>query len=209
MESIQHTTLLDLVTETLRNAILDGELKLGERINESAYTAKFDISRSTFREAMRQLEQAGLLVRVPFKGTFVREFSEEEIRDLNQLRGVLEKYAAEILIEGGRNTLENMKPLYEVVAQMEGIDPEADVTRTNQLHITFHRILVDMAGNQLLYSVWNDLAQQFWVAMRVSQLSFISSGEADSFSEAHRQVVDAIAAGDKDQVRRIIDKHVS
>ena len=60
MEQIRRTTLMDSVTEELRNAILNGEIGLGERVNESTFTTKLNISRTTFREAMRQLEQAGL-----------------------------------------------------------------------------------------------------------------------------------------------------
>lgn len=209
MEQIRRTTLMDSVTEELRNAILNGEIGLGERVNESTFTTKLNISRTTFREAMRQLEQAGLLVRDPFRGTFVREFSESEIKDLNNLRGALEIYAAEIIIENGGNKPEKLLPLYEIVSQMEGIDPEEDVAQTNALHITFHRTLLNMAGNKLMFTVWNDLAQQFWVAMRLSQLSLVARGEGVNFAEAHREVVDAIAAGDTAQIHKIMHKHVS
>ena len=209
MEQIRRTTLMDSVTEELRNAILNGEIGLGERVNESTFTTKLNISRTTFREAMRQLEQAGLLVRDPFRGTFVREFSESEIKNLNNLRGALEIYAAEIIIENGGNNPEKLLPLYEIVSQMEGIDPEEDVAQTNALHITFHRTLLNMAGNKLMFTVWNDLAQQFWVAMRLSQLSLVARGEGVNFAEAHREVVDAIAAGDTAQIHKIMHKHVS
>ncbi|RGK76553.1 GntR family transcriptional regulator [Enterocloster bolteae] len=209
MEQIRRTTLMDSVTEELRNAILNGEIGLGERVNESTFTTKLNISRTTFREAMRQLEQAGLLVRDPFRGTFVREFSESEIKDLNNLRGALEIYAAEIIIENGGNNPEKLLPLYEIVSQMEGIDPEEEVAQTNALHITFHRTLLNMAGNKLMFTVWNDLAQQFWVAMRLSQLSLVARGEGVNFAEAHREVVDAIAAGDTAQIHKIMHKHVS
>ena len=209
MEQIRRTTLMDSVTEELRNAILNGEIGLGERVNESTFTTKLNISRTTFREAMRQLEQAGLLVRDPFRGTFVREFSESEIKDLNNLRGALEIYAAEIIIENGGNNPEKLLPLYEIVSQMEGIDPEEDVAQTNALHITFHRTLLNMAGNKLMFTVWNDLAQQFWVAMRLSQLSLVARGEGVNFAEAHREVVHAIAAGDTAQIHKIMHKHVS
>lgn len=209
IQPIKRTTLVDVATDTLRDAILNGEVGLGERVNESVFTTKLDISRTTFREASRQLEQAGLLVRDPFRGTFVREFSKEEIKDLNNLRGALETYAAEIIIENGDNKVENLQPLYDIVSCMEGIDPEADVPQTNALHITFHRTLLNLAGNKLLLNVWEELSQQFWLAMRVSQLSFIVKGEAMSFSDAHYEVVDALATGDVALIRKTIHKHVS
>lgn len=145
MDQIRRTTLMDSVTEELRNAIMNGEVKLGERVNENTFTSKLGISRTTFREALRQLEQAGLLVRDPFRGTFVREFSQEEIKDLNELRGVLEIYAAEVIIRNGHNRKELLLPLYEIADQMEGIDPEQEAAQTNALHISFHRTLMEMA----------------------------------------------------------------
>ena len=209
LQPTKRPTMLDSVTDALRNAILNGEIGLGERVNEAVFTAKLEISRATFRESLRQLEQAGLLVRIPYRGTFVREFSEEEIRDLNNLRGVLETYAADIILEKGAIQAQQLILLYDIVAQMEGIGPQEDAERTNNLHISFHRTLLSIAGNKLLFSVWNDLSQQFWVAMRVSQLSSIARGEVSNFAEAHRQVVDAIATGDAQQVRQIIREHVS
>lgn len=209
MQQIKRTTLLDVAVEGLRDAIINGEVELGERVNESTFTAKLGISRTTFREALRQMEQAGLLVRDPFRGTFVREFSEEEILELNELRGVLETYAIELIIRKGDNCTEKLLPLYGIVSQMEGIDPEADAAPTNALHITFHRTLLEMAGSKLLFNVGNELSQQFWVAMRISQLAFIAQGESDNFAEAHREIVDAIIGGDMDVVRRVIHNHVS
>lgn len=196
---------MDVATKTLRDAILNGEISPGERVNEATFTAQLNISRTTFREAMRQLEQAGLLVRDPFRGTFVREFSEEEVANLNNLRGVFESYAAEVMIENGTYHKEDLKPLYDLVDQMEGLDPWENASRTNELHIEFHRTMLNMAKNKLLMDVWDDLAQQFWMAMRISQLS---KSTAETFAQAHRDFTDAITMGNLDHMRRVIREHV-
>ena len=70
MDKYRRTTQLDFAVEALRAAILSGEMKMGERVNEVAVTNRLNISRTTFREALRQMEEAGLLIREPFKGTF-------------------------------------------------------------------------------------------------------------------------------------------
>lgn len=209
LQPLKRTTMLDSCTEALRNAILNGEVEPGERINETTFTTKLAVSRTTFRETLRQLEQAGLLVRVPFKGMFVREFSEEEINDLNSLREVLEIHASELVIKKGENTADNLRPLYQIVFQMEGFNAEEEVAHTNALHIAFHRALLSLAGNKLLFSVWNGLSEQFWIAMRISQLSIFAQGEAANFARAHRDIVDAIAAGDVELVRKTMHRHVS
>lgn len=172
-------------------------------------TAKLGISRTTFREALRQMEQAGLLVRVPFRGTFVRDFSEEEIDDINNLRSALETYAAERMIESGRTRWEDLAPLYQIVDQMKEINAEEDAAQTNMLHIKFHDALLNLGGSKALSAIWNDLALQFWVTMRVSQLSFFEQGEAGSFAASHRKIVDALAGGDLKRFRQVIREHVS
>jgi DNA-binding GntR family transcriptional regulator len=209
LSPLNRTPLLDSAIEEIRQAVLNGKIESGSRLNEIVYTTQLGISRTTLREAMRQLEQEGLLIRVPFRGTFVRQFSESEIKELNNLRGVLEVYAAEIIIRTNKNQPANLAALYEISRKMEKIDAEQEPTRANELHITFHRTLLNLASNNLLFSVWNNLAQQFWMAMRVAHLSHIARGDAATFSEAHREVVDAIAAGDPEKVCRVIRKHVS
>ena len=208
-EPMRRTTQLDFAVEALRNAILNGEVGLGERVNEVAFTTKWGISRTTFREALRQMEQAGLLVRIPFRGTFVRDFTEEEIKSLNDLRGALETYAVERIIEQDGCQQEKLEPLYQIVAQMRENNAEADVAWTNGLHIAFHRTLMELAGDKILLEVWNDLSQQFWVAMRVDQIAVFEQGEAASFADSHREVVDAIAGVDVAVFRRVIRQHVS
>lgn len=205
----RRTTLLDFATESIRNAILNGELAMGDRVNEVAFSGRLNISRSIVREALRQLEQVGLLVRVPFRGTFVREFSEDEIRDLNNLRAALETYAVELLVETGGNTAQALEPVYEIVEKMAQIDADKDIAQNNILHVTFHQTLQLLAGNPLLSSVWTELEQQFWVAMRASQRSLFEEGEAVHFADAHRALVDLVAKGDVDEFRREIRRHVS
>ena len=208
-QPMRRTTQLDFAVEALRNAILNGEVGLGERVNEVAFTTKWGISRTTFREALRQMEQAGLLVRIPFRGTFVRDFTKEEIESLNNLRGALETYAAERIIEQGGHRPEKLEPLSQIVAQMRENDAETDAAWTNGLHITFHRTLIELAGDSVLLKVWSDLSQQFWVAMRVDQIAIFKQGEASSFANSHQEVVDAIAGGDVAEFRRVIRRHVS
>ena len=109
MDKYRRTTQLDFAVEALRAAILSGEMKMGERVNEVAVTNRLNISRTTFREALRQMEEAGLLIREPFKGTFVREFTDKEIKEINDLQGALECHAVELILEKGKNKKKDME----------------------------------------------------------------------------------------------------
>ena len=182
---------------------------MGERVNEVAVTNRLNISRTTFREALRQMEEAGLLIREPFKGTFVREFTDKEIKEINDLQGALECHAVELILEKGKNKKKDMKPLYKTVSQMESMDSKCSQEEHNELHIEFHRNLVLLSDNQLLYRVWNDLSQQFRVAMAVSQGIYQMSGETVNFAKNHREIADAILEGDQEMAQRKIKEHVT
>lgn len=209
MDKYRRTTQLDFAVEALRAAILSGEMKMGERVNEVAVTNRLNISRTTFREALRQMEEAGLLIREPFKGTFVREFTDKEIKEINDLQGALECHAVELILEKGKNKKKDMKPLYKIVSQMESMDSKCSQEEHNELHIEFHRNLVLLSDNQLLYRVWNDLSQQFRVAMAVSQGIYQMSGETVNFAKNHREIADAILEGDREKAQRRIKEHVT
>ena len=200
MDKYRRTTQLDFAVEALRAAILSGEMKMGERVNEVAVTNRLNISRTTFREALRQMEEAGL---------FVREFTDKEIKEINDLQGALECHAVELILEKGKNKKKDMKPLYKIVSQMESMDSKCSQEEHNELHIEFHRNLVLLSDNQLLYRVWNDLSQQFRVAMAVSQGIYQMSGETVNFAKNHREIADAILEGDQEMAQRKIKEHVT
>lgn len=209
LDKYRRTTQLDFALEALKYAVLNGELKMGERVNEVALTNRLGISRTTFREALRHMEESGVFVREPFKGTFVREFSESEIREINDLQGTLECHAVQLILEKGKNRPEDMEELYSITDQMEQIDPETQDAQRNSLHIAFHKCLVALSENKLLYKVWQDLSMQFQVAMAVSQDVFKKSGETANFARAHRQIADAVCQGNCEKAQELIEKHVT
>ena len=182
---------------------------MGERVNEVAFTNRLEISRTTFREALRHMEEAGLLVREPFKGTFVRTFTEREIREINDLQGALECHAVEVILEKRKNTKKDMESLYQTIDQMEKLDAKCQPSEQNELHIAFHRELVQLADNQLLLRVWDDLSQQFTVAMEVSRGIYQITGESANFAKVHREIADAVLAGEEPRAHRLIREHVT
>lgn len=209
LDKYRRTTQLDFALEALRQAVLSGELKMGDRVNEVAFTNRFGISRTTFREALRNLEESGLFVREPFKGTFVRNFTETEIHEINDLQGMLECHAVRLILDKGKNGPEEMEELYQIVDQMGQIDPQVQDTERNSLHIEFHKCLVALSGHQLLLSVWCSLSLQFQVAMAVSQNIFKKSGETANFAKVHREIADAVRSGDYEKAEELIHRHVT
>ena len=92
----EYLPLRDVVFNTLRRAILKGELEPGERLMEIALANKLGVSRTPIREAIRKLELEGLVVMIPRKGAEVARITEKDLRDVLEVRTSLEKLAIEL-----------------------------------------------------------------------------------------------------------------
>ena len=121
--------LRDVVFNTLREAILKGELKPGERLMELQLAAKLGVSRTPIREAIRMLEQEGLAVTIPRKGAEVAKMTEKDMEDVLQIREALDELAAKIACEQGKEvTYQGEKYVYNedlVSILFLGVDKEA------------------------------------------------------------------------------------
>lgn len=96
LEMNEYLPLRDVVFNTLRQAILRGELKPGERLMEIALSQRLGVSRTPVREAIRMLEQEGLVIMIPRKGAQVAEISEKDLKDVLEVRLGLEELAVRI-----------------------------------------------------------------------------------------------------------------
>jgi DNA-binding GntR family transcriptional regulator len=94
-----HQTLREKILENIRDAILKGDLKPGERVSEPDIAERYGISRTPIREAFRQLESEGYLTVIPRKGAVVAKHSEKDIEEFYSIKSVLEGYAAQLAAE--------------------------------------------------------------------------------------------------------------
>ena len=95
----EYLPLRDVVFNTLRQAILRGELKPGERLMEIQLANKLGVSRTPIREAIRKLELEGLVLMIPRKGAEVAEITEKNMRDVLEVRKALEELAVQLACE--------------------------------------------------------------------------------------------------------------
>ena len=99
LEMNEYLPLRDVVFQTLRQAILKGELEPGERLMEIQLANKLGVSRTPIREAIRKLELEGLVLMIPRKGAEVAEITEKSLRDVLEVRSSLEDLAVELACE--------------------------------------------------------------------------------------------------------------
>ena len=152
--------LRDVVFNTLREAILKGELKPGERLMELQLAAKLGVSRTPIREAIRMLEQEGLAVTIPRKGAEVAKMTEKDMEDVLQIRDALDELAASIACE--QMTKEQLDTLTETMHEFEESTKSKDLKKIAAADVQFHDIIYQATGNPKLVNMLNNLREQMY-----------------------------------------------
>lgn len=135
-----HITLVNEVTSRLRNEILNGKLKEGERLVQDEWAEKLNVSRTPIREALKQLEMEGLVKLTPRKGAIVTPITVEDIEEIYHMRSILEGIVVERSLP--YLTDEDKEKLGEILYEMENLEI-SDTTndRYIALNASFHEIL--------------------------------------------------------------------
>ena len=178
--------LRDVVFNTLREAILKGELKPGERLMELQLAAKLGVSRTPIREAIRMLEQEGLAVTIPRKGAEVAKMTEKDMEDVLQIREALEELVATMHEFEESTKTDNVKKI-----------AEADVK--------FHDIIYQSTGNPKLVNMLNNLREQMY-RYRVEYLK--DENNYPTLMKEHKDIVEGLVRKNKTQVTETMHQHV-
>lgn len=152
--------LRDVVFHTLREAILRGDLKPGERLMELQLAEKLGVSRTPIREAIRMLEQEGLAVTMPRRGAEVARMTLKDMEDVLEIREALDELAVRIAC--ARITDEQLKKLSEVKKQFESSTQTGDVKQIAEADVSFHDVIYEATGNPKLVTLLNNLREQVY-----------------------------------------------
>ncbi len=200
----------------LRQLIMDGELRAGDRLSEVRLAARLEVSRTPLRLALAQLEHEGLLEPVTGGGFVVRSFSGRQVVDAIDLRGLLEGSAARLAAE--RNS--GPRALGELIACVAKLDrivggeghPKGDDFELYvELNDAFHNELFVLAGSDVLRDAYERvLALPVRAAQRVSAGSgrgrFVRADARGGHAQ-HHEILDAIERGDGDAAERLARRH--
>jgi DNA-binding GntR family transcriptional regulator len=184
------------VRDLLEEAILEGELKPGERLRAEALAQRYGTSRTPIREALVQLEGQGLVEIEPNRGAVVRTFDRDDVRDLYEVRALLEPAAAARAAQ--RISADDLD-------RLEALCADASVDEQIVGNEAFHRIIVEAAGSPRLE-----------VAMRAASgipRAFRSLFWHDDRQRAesvlcHRRLVSALRAGDSQLAEAVMRMHI-
>jgi DNA-binding GntR family transcriptional regulator len=200
-----YTPLRDEVLNTLRQALITGSFAAGERIREVELAARLGVSRGTLREALRHLEQEGLVVTSPHRGTFVVNPTIDEIKDMYGLRIALEGYAAEQAAQF--ITPEDLDALQSVVDDFNALAStgRAALAPRLGLDLQFHEMICEAGGNARLHRTWTELCAPLRLLLSAFEEPFMNSGEV---VDQHQHVIDALRRGDGPAARAILVDHL-
>jgi len=195
--------LRDVVFHTLREAILKGELKPGERLMELQLAAKLGVSRTPIREAIRMLEQEGLAITVPRRGAEVARMTEKDMQDVLQVREALDELAASIACE--LITDEEMEQLEQAAKDFEEATDTKDVKRIADTDMVFHDIIYHATRNPKLVNILNNLREQMY-RYRVEYLK--DEQNYPVLLKEHREILMGFRERNTDMVTDSMRKHV-
>lgn len=165
-EPVRHLSLPETVHQVLRTRILNNELAAGSRLVEANLAVELGVSRSTLREAMRQLEQEGLITISPRRHSVVTRMTPAEVQDACYARYVLEEGAVRAVLAHG--IIELIDPLTAIVDRMTGAASDGDLAALVDLDTEFHGCLVQASGKARLAALWATLSAQMGAVMRSS-----------------------------------------
>ena len=195
--------LRDVVFNTLRQAILRGELQPGERLLEIHLADKLGVSRTPIREAIRKLELEGLVLMIPRKGAVVAEITEKSLRDVLEVRRALEELAMKLACE--KILDEEIEELKAAAKEFENALKTGDVTVYAEADVKFHDIIYRTTDNQRLIQLLYNLREQMY-RYRVEYLKREDSHE--TLLAEHQYIIETLEKRDAKEAVKAVCEHI-
>jgi DNA-binding GntR family transcriptional regulator len=200
---VERQTLAEQVYSSLKKAILEGDLLPGERLKELEIAQSLGASRTPVREALSKLELEGLLRPLPSGGLTVVELSADDVREIFGLIRVLESHAARLAVS--RAAPEQIARLESICAEAQGGDESLgeSLIETNR---RFHEAFIACSGSRRL----QDLLSKLRAAMQPYRIVSLGSPEFRRITiQDHREMIEALRAGDESRLCRLVEDHLS
>jgi DNA-binding GntR family transcriptional regulator len=196
------------VLGALRNAILARDIPPGARLLEAEVAGRMGVSRAPVREAIRQLEQEGLVEFFPHRGAVVIGLPDDEIDAVYELRALVEEKA--IARACGRAGEADLEGLERIIEEMRAAHARRDIDELAEADLRFHGAIVTLSGFSLLRHVWSSL--DGLVRVRSYQALERPGRAAEYFLRgsiaSHAELVAAIRQRDPDTAARLVRRHI-
>ena len=203
IQTRSYTPLRVQVYDALRDAIVNGRLKAGDRIIEDRVCSELRVSRSPLREALRRLEGEGLVTIMPRHGAVVTELTEQDGSDLFAVREVLEGLAARLAAEHVNG--QELSELEDICLSMERAIRAGDTQAVVELNTRFHESVTRASRNRWIRELVTGIKAQI---RRIYRSSIEVPDRASSSLAEHRAILDALRQKDAQRAERLAREHV-
>mgnify|MGYP005884879629 FL=1 len=204
MDVNEYLPLRDVVFNTLRQAILRGEMEPGERLMEIQLAQKLGVSRTPIREAIRKLELEGLVIMIPRKGAEVAHITEKDMRDVLEVRATLEELVVALACKNV--TDEKLAELKAANKLFETAIVSKDVVNIVDADVHFHDIIYTMTDNARLIQIINNLREQ----MYRYRLEYVKDARTHSILiSEHNDIIRQLADKDVEKAKVIVRQHIT
>ena len=203
MKINEYLPLRDIVFQTIRKAILNGELEPGERLMETQLGEKLGVSRTPIREAIRKLELEGLVVMVPRKGAQVAQFTIKDIEDVLQVRASLEALAAKLACK--HMDERSFLKLQLIITEYEYAAKEDDIEVMIQKDIEFHDTIALASQNDKLIQLYNNMREQVQ-RYRIAYLK--NTEQSNSVIAEHNEILKALKNREEEVASNLATQHI-
>jgi DNA-binding GntR family transcriptional regulator len=199
-------SLVELVAADVRDAILSGRLRPGERVSDAKIAAEMEISRAPVREAIRRLAARGLVVEEPRRGAFVTRLTQSGVRQVYDCRRALEGLAARRLSESS-GVSRHVARLSALVEEMERAAVRRDQLAMAEADHRFHLMICELTGNAWLIRLYAQLADQSRLMQALDTFAHPLADERELVMR-HAPIVEAIATGSGDRAEAALTAHI-
>jgi len=195
--------LRDVVFKTLRDAILRGDLKPGERLMEMHLAEELGVSRTPIREAIRMLEQEGLAITIPRKGAQVAGMTEKDLYDVLEIRDALDELAVSKACE--KVNKKSLSKLAEAMRDFEKSVASGNVRAIVSSDEQFHDVIYAMTDNPKLVNIVSNLREQMY---RYRYEYVKDNADYRQLVSEHTCIVDGLRRQDKEYVKSVMHTHL-
>jgi DNA-binding GntR family transcriptional regulator len=199
-QPLPRLTLSRQIRDALVRRIVSGELTPGERLVETRLAEDYGTSQAPVREALRELETIGLVEIRPRRGTFVRHFIQQTLRESYVVRAALEEAATRLALPAGTIPFDALRA---DVAAMRAASARGDTRAVGTASVSFHRHVIVAAHNELLQNAWESLQIEARTAVTLLAVEPTLADVADE----HERLLTALTDGDLDAACQLTRDH--
>ncbi len=199
----QSKPIRDIAYETLKHAIITGELPAGSRIVETEYAERMHISRTPLREALRKLERDGLVEYMLRRGVVVRAFTIADVEEIYTIRNALEMLTLPSIVQNA--TPEDIRRLRDILSQMDPLDDAGDIPSLSPRARRFHAELTALSG---LKRTIRAIEGQDEYITRFSALAIAKEDRRHAAHQEHHELVNLVERRDLPGFERLMRKHI-